>query len=1058
MPAQAIFLSYASQDAEAARRICEALRAAGLEVWFDQSELRGGDAWDASIRKQIKECALFVPMISAATNARSEGYFRLEWKLAVDRSHLMADDQPFFLPVILDDSAEPTARVPDRFRERQWSRLKEESAIASFAERVRKLLAGATSPAINALSAAPVLGFTSTVVNTPSQVADEGFWIAVLPFKVRGGSAEIASLAEALSEDIVAGLLHFSYLRVMSRSASATPVGETQDARAIGRELGARYVMEGSLRLAGSTLRVSVQLVDAVTGAHLWAEHYDRAFKFEDMFALQDELVPKIVSTAADAHGILPHAMSEALRSKRPEQLTPYEAVLRSFGYGYRMSREEHAVVRAGLEHAVEVAPAYADAWAMLALLYLEEYSLDFNSRPDPLGRALQAARRATDIAPSNALANNALARSHFFRKEIPAFRVAADRALSLNPFNGPTLAGLGALIAYSGDWGTGCGIVERALKLNPRHPSSYWMALVMNAYRQHDYAGALRLAMNINLPELFAAHEALAAIYGQLGDRAAAGKAVQELMRLRPDYLAIGRRRLEIFLAPGDVEHLMDGMRKAGLDMPDVVDAFATTTPATVEKIDAPDNRPAIAVLPFTNMSANPEDEFFADGLAEELLNVMARIRGLRVAARTSSFSFKGKDADIPTIAAKLNVATVLEGSVRKVGKRIRVTAQLINAADGYHLWSQSYDRELDDIFAVQDDIAQAVVKELQATLKLSVSASAVAAEVKAANKGRSENAEAHRLWLQAKHLFKRANASDRETAIAYYRKALALDPEFAVAWGDLAHALYWRTGSGGAELAIDDYLAGFAEARTAAERALALEPDLPEALVAMAYIVGSMHWDLTGGLRMIRQALTLAPGDAEVAHAGAILLLCNGYFDEALVLARRVSELDPLNDAGMVMEARTHLFADRLAEAEAGCRKAIEMNPLGRWRHGMLVLALLAQQRFDDAERAAVNSTEQPEYRSLNFLFVRWSQGQREESKRLLAEIKEKYATFFAYQLAQAHAWRGEIDEAFAWLETCYTQHDPGAHWTKVDIVFRSLHGDPRWPEMLKKLGFQD
>ena len=146
----AIFLSYSSDDADTARRICDALRAVGLEVWFDQSELRGGDAWDASIRKQIKECALFVPIISASTNARSEGYFRLEWKLAVDRSHLMADDQPFFLPVILDDTPEPSARVPDRFRERQWTRLNEESAIAAFATRISKLVSGSGSQSINA--------------------------------------------------------------------------------------------------------------------------------------------------------------------------------------------------------------------------------------------------------------------------------------------------------------------------------------------------------------------------------------------------------------------------------------------------------------------------------------------------------------------------------------------------------------------------------------------------------------------------------------------------------------------------------------------------------------------------------------------------------------------------------------------------------------------------------------------------------------------------------------------------------------------------------------------
>ena len=578
MTSPAIFLSYASQDAEAARRICGALRAAGLEVWFDQSELRGGDAWDASIRKQIKECALFVPMISASTNARSEGYFRLEWKLAVDRSHLMADDQPFFLPVILDDTPEPAARVPDRFRERQWTRLNNDSAIAVFAARVGKLLSASGSSSTTVTNTAPVLKF-AVVAQAPPRKAEEGFWVAVLPFKHRGGSADVEALAEGMSEEIITGLLRFSYLRVIGRGASASPVKEAQDSRVIGRELGARYVMEGSLRQAGATLRVSVQLVDAGTGAHLWAETYDRPFKPEDIFSLQDELVPKIVSTVADAHGILPYSMSEAVRGKTPEQLTPYEAVLRSFGYGYRMSPEEHAVVRACLEHAVEVAPSYADAWAMLALLYLEEYSHDFNVRPDPLGRALQAARRATDLAPSSALANNALARTHFFRKEIPAFRVAAERALSLNPFNGPTLAGLGALIAYSGDWEYGCGVVERALQLNPRHPGYYWMALVLNAYRKHDYAGALRIAMNINLPDFFGTHEAFAAIYGQLGDRAAASAAVRELMRIRPDYLTFGRRRLEIFLAPDIREHLLEGLRMAGLETPD--DAGTPPKPA---------------------------------------------------------------------------------------------------------------------------------------------------------------------------------------------------------------------------------------------------------------------------------------------------------------------------------------------------------------------------------------------------------------------------------------------------------------------------------------------
>ena len=193
--------------------------------------------------------------------------------------------------------------------------------------------------------------------------------------------------------------------------------------------------------------------------------------------------------------------------------------MLRSFGYGYRMTAEEHATVRGILERAVRQAPGYSDAWGMLSLLYTEEFSNGFNPLPDPLGRALQAARRAADAAPSSALAYNALARALFFRKEFQAFRIAADRALELNPLNGPTLAGLGGMMAYAGDWEHGCAQVERAARLNPRHPGGYWFALFYNAYRKGDYRGALSVGLKINLPDFFATHESMAAVYGQLGE-----------------------------------------------------------------------------------------------------------------------------------------------------------------------------------------------------------------------------------------------------------------------------------------------------------------------------------------------------------------------------------------------------------------------------------------------------------------------------------------------------------------------------------------------------------
>jgi hypothetical protein len=212
-PIKAIFLSYASQDADAARRICNLLRAAGHEVWFDRSDLRGGDAWDAAIRKQVKECALFMPLISANTELRSEGYFRREWNLAVSRMLDMAEDQSFLLPVVIDGTPEMTARVPDRFRERQWTRLPGGIAPADFAQRVMRLLecdrANARTP----------VGAASPGKVVDSGRAEEGFWVGVLPFKCADSNADLAALAHALSDEIVTGLCRFSYLRVIARSS-----------------------------------------------------------------------------------------------------------------------------------------------------------------------------------------------------------------------------------------------------------------------------------------------------------------------------------------------------------------------------------------------------------------------------------------------------------------------------------------------------------------------------------------------------------------------------------------------------------------------------------------------------------------------------------------------------------------------------------------------------------------------------------------------------------------------------------------------------------------------
>jgi serine/threonine protein kinase/tetratricopeptide (TPR) repeat protein len=426
--------------------------------------------------------------------------------------------------------------------------------------------------AVQALQKAPTPAPSSsgvTAIDSGAVRALAGFWVAVLPFKYSGADAELIVLAEGLSEEIVTGLSRFSYLRVIARTSTSRYAHAEGDVRVVGQELGARYVMQGSLRQAASTLRIAVQLVDASSGVHLWAQTYDRTSGPQEIFALQDDVVPRIVSTVADMHGVLPHSMSEAVRSRGPDELSPYEALLRSFSYYERLTTEEHATARAGLERAVQQAPGHADCWAMLSMLYTDEYKTGFNVRPESLGRGLEAARRAIDLAPSNHLGPHALASALFFRRELRAFRIAAERAIALNPMDGCTAAYLGMLTAFAGDWERGCALTERAAQLNPNHPGWYWFASAFAAYHKRDYCGALGVALKINMRGLWGANLVLAAACGQLGEREGAHNAVLALLALSPDFAVIAREELGKWWHVELVEHLVDGLRKAGLDIP---------------------------------------------------------------------------------------------------------------------------------------------------------------------------------------------------------------------------------------------------------------------------------------------------------------------------------------------------------------------------------------------------------------------------------------------------------------------------------------------------------
>ena len=681
---QAVFLSYASEDAEAARRISEALRAAGLEVWFDQSELHGGDAWDASIRRKIKECGLFVPIISRNTQARSEGYFRLEWKLAVDRSHLMADDQPFLLPVVIDDTPDAAARVPDRFRERQWSRLPGGEKAAGLAERARRLLAG--------------------------------------------GEATVA-------------------------------------------------VAKGS----------------PVTGA------------------------------------------------------------------GPRTFLKKPRIVK----------------WVVAAL-------------------------------------------------------------------GGVAVAAIAVFIA---------------LRAPPKEP------------------------------------------------------------------------------------------------------AATTATTQAKPSVPAPPkiDPSSVAVLPFTNLSDDKSNEYFSDGISEELLSVLQQIPGLHVAARLSSFSFKGTNSTAQEIGAKLGVAHLVEGSVRKSGKSVRLTVRLTRAATGEQLWSESYTRNVKDMFAVQSELAQTVVEQMRGQLGGGLDNSTKAelkAQVAAAGRGGTKNADAYQLYLQGTFFLNQFSLDTAIRAADFLQRAVERDPKFALAWAALSRAGSVRGGYAANKRDVDE---GFALARRAADRAIKLEPELAAGHLARLTVQMWYDFDWKGAGESLRRAQKIAATDPDVLAAAANVAYTFGQTENAVELGRQAVALDPVN-AGMRITLGFSLDgAARYEEAIAEFRRAIELSQTTEWGHAGVGLMLLRQGRYDEALREVEQESNEWSRLCVQAQAL-WEMNKKAEADAALARLVSTYANVSAYQIAEVYAYRRENDRAFEWLDRAYRQRDAGLAWTRPDRSLARIHDDPRWPAFLKKVGLAD
>ena len=444
-----------------------------------------------------------------------------------------------------------------------------------------------------------------------------------------------------------------------------------------------------------------------------------------------------------------------------------------------------------------------------------------------------------------------------------------------------------------------------------------------------------------------------------------------------------------------------------------------------------------SIAVLPFADLSPNKDQEYFSDGIAEELLNLLAAVPDLRVISRSSSFSFKGRDVAMPEIARQLGVANVLEGSVRKSGDTVRITAQLIEARSDTHLWSQTWDRRLDDVFAVQDEIAAAVVSQLKVRI------------LGEAPKARHVDPAAHALYLQARQLTRQFTPEGFAQSIALYQQALAIEPDYAAAWDGLARNYTNETGYG-----LRPVAEGARLARAAAEKALTIDPAYAPAYDTLGWIAKSYEGDLAEAARNLEHALALAPADPIVLASAAALALSLDRLDTAIELNEHVVAQDPINPISLNNLAYAYYFAGRSDEAIATLRSAARLSPEMIGVRYWIGIALLAKGE-PDAALAEMQIEADEGWRLFGLTMVYHALGRHEESDAALAETIAKYEQDSAYNIAYILADRGEVDRAFEWLDKAVTYQDPGLSEIAGQPLFAKLKSDPRWLPLLRTLG---
>jgi TolB-like protein/cytochrome c-type biogenesis protein CcmH/NrfG len=792
--------------------------------------------------------------------------------------------------------------------------------------------------------------------------------IAVLPFTNMSGDREQEYFSDGITDLIITQLFKIPDMFVISKTSSFVYKGKAVRIQQVAEELGVRYVLEGSVQKSGERIRISAQLIDALTGRHLWAERYDRELK--DMFAVQDEIVRNVVTELAVQ-------MTQGEWARRMIHASDnYEAVdyyLRADKELIKFEKEANVRGRELLMKAVELDPNYARAIAYLGYTYYYDVFFGWAKSPaESFRQAQELAERAVATKENDYLGHGLLSRIYAQKRNYEESIAAGKRAMEVEPSNSNAMAILGGTLNYAGRPAEALTLLKKAMRHTPYPPSYFYFRMGDANYLSGQYEAAiteyeklLRRQQHGRLAR--SARQWLIASYMELGREEEARSEADKFMEQDPK-ICIEALIKETKRAPYKdytfLDRQMELLRKVGIP----------ETPP----LPLPD-KPSIAVLPFVNMSGDPEQEYFSDGITESIITGLSKTPRLFVIARNSTFTYKGKPTNVQKVGRELGVRYVLEGSVQKSGDRVRITAQLVDAKSGNHVWAERYDRDLKDIFTLQDEITMNVIKALE--LRLTEGEQALVY-------GRgTNNLEAYLKFLQAIEYARRQNPDDNQKAKRIFKEAIGLDPNYAVAYRLL-----------GATHMMDAWLGttknpreSLRKAAELSRKALALDESLGTAYAMLGHIyILTRNYDK--GLEVGQKAVELEPNGADSHAFLGMGLRFADRPEEAIKILKKAIRLNPMPQAWYLHNlASANRNLGRYDEAVGWAKKAVERQPSNVLSRLALVSCYSLAGREEEAKAEAEQVLRINPKFSLERLAKTWPQKNQEVKKSYIDSLRK-------------------------------------------------------------------